>query len=171
MDAGPVSLLSTETADMFPSSFSGCRYRKRSSRNILCVFKQIQKSVLLAKFLPCFLCCFGDSSLSVEARNLIGIHCMTMHPDRFRSFIILKEWCYRWTCTWSFHACVSPSSDRATKPPFSPLVNPHSYSTFVQFGKLLFNHQPETITNAESTLSLCEWQPLSRMSLCSAQPA
>lgn len=60
------------------------------------------------KVLVSFLwCCFGDSSLSVEARNLVGIHCMTMHPDRFRSFIILKEWCYRWTCTWSFHACES----------------------------------------------------------------
>lgn len=59
------------------------------------------------KVLVSFLwCCFGDSSLSVEARNLIGIHCMTMHPDRFRSFVILKEWCYRWTwhlvlsCVW-----------------------------------------------------------------------
>lgn len=60
------------------------------------------------KVLVSFLwCCFGDSSLSAEARNLIGIHCMTMHPDRFRSFVILKEWCYRWTCTWSFHACES----------------------------------------------------------------
>lgn len=65
---------------------------------------------------------------------------------------------------------VSPSSDRATKPPFSPLVNPHSYSTFVQFGKLLFNHHPETITNAEiyivivplldvvQNLPSCTWQ-------------
>ena len=50
--------------------------------------------------------CFGDSSLSVDARNLIGIHCMPMHPDRFRSFVILKEWCYRWTCTWSFRVWV-----------------------------------------------------------------
>lgn len=40
-------LLRTETADMLLLCFSCCRYWEHPSRNILCVFKQIHKNILL----------------------------------------------------------------------------------------------------------------------------
>lgn len=103
-------------------------------------------SHLVAFHLMVFWRSFHTRTLRASQESIVCTHIQVAS-----SLCCYKECCTRSVCTPSFHVCVCSGVDRLwpgwLQRPRSLSANPHPYTTLVQFGKILFYHQPENVCN------------------------